>query len=772
MMRKIGILVLLICTALPVMAQKGGKVTISGNVKTSDGKPAEFITVQLEKTVYGGISDANGHFEFTAPAGSYTMVVQSVTAHRQEFPVTIESGRENCFPDIEIRENVNQLEQIVVTGQFSPQSMRNSLYKVRSITSESIARKTPTNIESLLNTEIGIRMGNDMALGETSFELMGMSGTNIKILLNGIPMIDRGDEQSSLSQIDINSVERIEIVEGPMSVVYGTDALAGVINIITKKGTDSAEESTWRVGARIQEETVGEEYQFFSGRGLHNESVDLGYTHKNGFFVNGGYTRNDYGGWQGDMTGRAKRWHPKDQSMANGTVGYHRRNLNVWYRLDFLDEKIFGPENPSNPKNPDEVRDKDYLSKRYTHQMQADWTLGTRLTLNAALSYQDYQRRTRTTATDRATGEQWLTDGESEQDLTAYKSWVARVTAAWTVAPKLSLQPGVEYQWTQGSGDRIGGTPKISYMAWFLSAEYKPWEWMSIRPGVRSFVFADYDTPAMIPSLLTKFNLTKNLDFRLSYAYGFRTPNIQELYFSYHNTNHDIDGNPDLKAEYSHNVTGSFTWRILHNERIRLTTSLSGFYNDFKDRITLTENAEIPNFYTYYNADRYKTVGGSLENSLVWGGLRANVNFSLIGRYNRYSESDEDLSRFRYSPEVSVNISYNIRRSGTDFSFFYKYTGARKEYYYREYTTEDNQKQSEVYLRGLPGYHTGEIIVTQKITPYLSVNAGVKNLFDLTSLQTTGDSSNDTPSTSYLGCGRSWSVGLKLLLNGKFKKSK
>lgn len=242
MMRKIGILVLLICTALPVMAQKGGKVTISGNVKTSDGKPAEFITVQLEKTVYGGISDANGHFEFTAPAGSYTMVVQSVTAHRQEFPVTIESGRENCFPDIEIRENVNQLEQIVVTGQFSPQSMRNSLYKVRSITSESIARKTPTNIESLLNTEIGIRMGNDMALGETSFELMGMSGTNIKILLNGIPMIDRGDEQSSLSQIDINSVERIEIVEGPMSVVYGTDALAGVINIITKKGTDSAEE--------------------------------------------------------------------------------------------------------------------------------------------------------------------------------------------------------------------------------------------------------------------------------------------------------------------------------------------------------------------------------------------------------------------------------------------------------------------------------------------------------------------------------------------------
>ena len=70
----------------------------------------------------------------------------------------------------------------------------------------------------------------------------------------------------------------------------------------------------------------------------------------------------------------------------------------------------------------------------------------------------------------------------------------------------------------------------------------------------------------------------------------------------------------------------------------------------------------------------------------------------------------------------------------------------------------------------MPSYHTGEIIVSQKITPYLSLNAGVKNLFDLTSVQTVGDSVNDTPSTSYLGCGRSWSFGLKLLLNGKFKK--
>lgn len=771
MIRNFWIFTLLaMCTAFTASGQKYAKTVVSGNIRTADGSPAQFITVLLKNTTYGATSGADGRFEFWAPAGEYTLVAQSITAHRSEFPVKLEAGRRNEFPDIGIQENVGQMEEIVVTGQFSPQSMRNSLYKVRSINSDQIARKTPTSVESLLSTEIGIRMSNDMALGETSFELMGMSGTNIKILMNGIPMIDRGDKQSSLSQVDVNSIERIEIVEGPMSVVYGTDALAGVINIITKKGSDDAAESTWRVGARIQEESAGREYGFFSGGGLHNESVDLGYNHKSGFYVNGGYTRNDYGGWTGDLTGREKRWHPKDQSLANGTVGYHGKNANIWYRIDFLDETVFGPENGSDPKNPDQVKDKDFLSKRYTHQLQADWKLGNRLNLNAALSYQDYDRCTRTAFTDLSSGEKWLSDGESEQDTTTYKAWMARVTAAWTVTPKLSFQPGVEYQWTQGSGNRIGGAPEISYMAWFLSAEYKPWEWMSLRPGVRSFFFADYDTPAAIPSLLTKFNLSPHLDLRLSYAYGFRTPNIQELYFSYHNTNHDIDGNPDLKAEYSHNVTGSLTWRILHNERIRLTSSLSGFYNDFKDKIGLTENAGIPGFYTYYNIDRYKTVGGSLENSLVWGGLRASLNLSLIGRYNRYSDDFKDTDRFRYSPEVSVSVNYHIERSGTDINLFYKYTGARKEYYYHEITDADGQKQTEIYLRGLPGYHTGEIIVTQRITPYLSLNAGVKNLFDLTSIQTVGTSAYDTPSVSYLGCGRSWSIGLKLMLNGKFRK--
>jgi outer membrane receptor for ferrienterochelin and colicins len=150
-----------------------------------------------------------------------------------------------------------ELKEVVVTGQFEPQSLRKSVYQVRTINSEIIKTRSAVNVQSILSTELGIRFSNDGVLGTADISLMGMSGQNVKVLLDGVPLLDRGATKESLNQIDINTIERIEIVEGPMSVVYGSDALAGVINIITKKAIE--EEPDFSVEARILEETSGDE---------------------------------------------------------------------------------------------------------------------------------------------------------------------------------------------------------------------------------------------------------------------------------------------------------------------------------------------------------------------------------------------------------------------------------------------------------------------------------------------------------------------------------
>lgn len=212
-----------------------GNGKITGKITTADGHPAESITIGLLGTTIGGVTDQTGSFSLEAPAGEYTMVVYSMACHKKQIEINIVEDSENHIPDISVIENKVNLDEIVVTGQFSPQSVRNSVYKVKVINQTQIEAKGATTIQSILNTEVGIRMSNDMALGETDFEFMGMSGNNVKVLIDGVPMLDRLDKKQSLSQIDINQVERIEIIEGPMSVIYGSDALAGVINIITKK---------------------------------------------------------------------------------------------------------------------------------------------------------------------------------------------------------------------------------------------------------------------------------------------------------------------------------------------------------------------------------------------------------------------------------------------------------------------------------------------------------------------------------------------------------
>ena len=77
MLKNIFITILLICSVSGVWGQKSVKVKVSGNVITTDGVPAEFINIQLKNTFYGGTSDGKGYFEFMAPAGQYTMIVQS-----------------------------------------------------------------------------------------------------------------------------------------------------------------------------------------------------------------------------------------------------------------------------------------------------------------------------------------------------------------------------------------------------------------------------------------------------------------------------------------------------------------------------------------------------------------------------------------------------------------------------------------------------------------------------------------------------------------------
>lgn len=644
------------------------------------------------------------------------------------------------------------LEEVTVsTGQYVPQSLKKSVYKIKVITAEQIKARAALNLTQVLNMEPGIRFSNDNTLGVSDIQLMGMAGRSIKILLDGVPVADRNDTRESLNQIDIETIERIEIVEGPMSVIYGSDALAGVINLITKKNKNTR----FSVGARVQEETVGDEYSFLGNKGSHLQSVNASVS-KNKIFANGAFTHNDFRGYGGSY-GRNKSWKPKEQWLGNITVGHRGEKNTVYYRLDGLDENIAakGTINMDTYK----AFDQQFITRRWMHQVQDDWHISPRFHLNSAASYTNYNRRTRSTRHDFTNDTDELTTGLGEQDTAVFTTLFFRSQAHYKVNEKLSLQPGIEYNHNAASGARIEGSPVINDFALFVSAEWRPIERINIRPGFRMVKNSLYDAPPLVPALNAKIGLRDNIDLRLSYAQGYRAPALRELYFDFIDANHTILGNKNLEAETSNSVNAALSWR--YGTELRSTFTFSSFYNVFNNLIDYGVDANDASITRIMNVDRFKTTGASFEQLFLYKQWQLSIGALYIGRYNRLSSENNlslEVPRFNWSPEANASLYYNWTKAQATLALMYKYTGAKPTWQYINSTSSN-----EVKLTELSSFSWADFTATKILLQHITLQAGVKNIFDIKNVNNTspGDGVHSGGGASTpIGYGRSYFLGI------------
>ncbi|HRJ30397.1 MAG TPA: TonB-dependent receptor [Cyclobacteriaceae bacterium] len=648
---------------------------------------------------------------------------------------------------LELEPNLTQLAEVVVTGQFEPQSAKQSVYRVRTISMERIQATGATRLQDVLNTELNIRFSQDLALGGSNLSLQGLSGQNVKVLIDGVPMVGRqgtGNE-ININQVNVNSIDRIEIVEGPMAVIYGADALAGVINIITKK----PESGKWSGSVKLHEETVGTEYGV--KQGIHNHSASMGYR-KNSFYTLGDFTHNYFGGWQGSAEDRDKEWHPKTQWLASGLAGHKTDKLDVYYRLDFLNENIYNPGLFSGI----EAIDQNYITKRFMHQVQGTYTLSDRLRYSGAISYTDYRRKIQTVTVNKNTGDVRLALDPSLQDLTQFDGLTLRGTFLYKISDAISLQPGYDLNHESGSGGRLTeGISSMGDYAFFVSAEVKPNTWLSFRPGVRMVKNTAYDAPPFIPSINAKIQLTEKHDLRLSYGRGFRAPSIRELYFYFFDASHAIEGNPDLQAELSHSFNASWNarWTVKHD--IKFSTVVTGFYNTVENMIGFGAKPGNANVTTYLNIDEFKSAGYTWLNTLVYKKLELGVGFGYTGRYNQLIETSEAPADFLWSPEINGSATYAFTTIGASVSLYYKYTG-RTPFLATDVTGLIELNETE-------GFHWADLSVQKSLYKKFNVSTGVRNLFDVTrinNMAANGGPVHGGGLTRPVGYGRSYFISL------------
>lgn len=745
MLKSFQCFLILLLASARLLAQQNG--VASGKVLTQDGKPAPGVTVTVSPSGYATTTADNGAYRLSLKAGTYQISFTAVGNTAETTTLTIAAGEKKRVQGVTLKITSVQLKDVVVTGQYAPQSLKSSVYLVRTVTNEQIRLQNPTKVEDVLAQQLGFRFNNDQTLGTANVVMDGMAGQRVKILVDGVPLLDRLETRESLNQIDINNIDHIEFIDGPMSVNYGSDALAGVINLITKKPVGDR----FDVSGKVQEETAGKNYSAFSGSGNHLESLGLNWGH-GPWEVGGNFTRNFF-------DGHVQGWMPKDQYLGNGVIGYRTNNFHIWYRLDAENETLRS-ELSFNPNTNIET-DAHYITNRWMHTVQADYVASDRLSFNSAASYTDYSRRTQTTTLNTETGDLRLTTGAGEQDKSIFDTKFFKTTAQYRVIDQLLLQPGVEINLTGSSGARMLGSPTINDYAFFISGEWKPLSFLSLRPGVRFDHNSVYDAPPAIPAFNAKITLSKTVDFRLGYARGFRAPSLSELYFDFHDASHNIDGNPNLKAEFSNSFDGSFSFQPAMPGEVKWKSSLSGFFNQFSNLITYGYLSSGDQNLTYINIDKAKTAGGNFDNTIYYQNLEARIGFAYTGLYSVLDDNPTATVHYTWYPEVSSTLMYHFKHLKGDVSLFYKYNGTLPTY------EVDPNDASVIHLAKRSAYSLADLTLNKQLHQ-LTFSGGIRNLFNVTNVNNTSldvGGAHSTGGPVPLGYGRSYFLGLSFLFS-------
>jgi outer membrane receptor for ferrienterochelin and colicins len=519
---------------------------------------------------------------------------------------------------------MQKLHEVVVTGQYSANSPEKAVQKIKVIDRVKIDAMSAQNLRDVLTNEMNVRLSQDNILG-SSMSMQGVSGQNVKILIDGVPVIGRQDGNIDLAQINLGNIERIEIIEGPMSVNYGTNALAGTINLITRKNQKNLIE--------------GKLTSYYESIGTYNLYIRGGIHHKkHTFSLSGG--RNDFDGWSnGDKvsldfspriadSSRFMQWKPRGQYMAGMQYEYKMGKTTLNYKADYFREKITNRGMPMQPYG-ESAFDDYYRTTRIDNAFFLNTSLSRNRNINFLVAYNIYTRTKNTYYNDLTTLNSTLSTGDGDQDTSTFHSINSRGTySAGPAGSKISYETGYDINVENGSGMRIKNKiQQIADYAAYASAEYKPIEALTIRPGLRYAYNTAFSAP-LVPSLNLRYKLTGNITLRGAYAKGFRAPSLKEMYFYFVDINHNIKGNEALKAEYSDNYSLSAVY-MKSKGRYSCRLEASAFYNDIRDMITLAFLSGTE--YSYVNIGTYKTKGLQLNGELGVSDLKMAAGRQLCG---------------------------------------------------------------------------------------------------------------------------------------------
>jgi outer membrane receptor for ferrienterochelin and colicins len=237
----------------------------------------------------------------------------------------------------------------------------------------------------------------------------------------------------------------------------------------------------------------------------------------------------------------------------------------------------------------------------------------------------------------------------------------------------------------------------------------------------------NYNAP-LVYALSAKWNIVEPLNLRFSYSRGFRAPSIKELYLVFVDVNHNVLGNPDLKAENSNNFNLNLNW-AKEQRKVAWSMDVTGFYNFIENVILLAQTGSSLE-YSYQNVSRYKSAGVQLGCSYsVYPGFKLQIGFAETGITGSV-DADSAYQPFKWSTEVTVSPSYRFIKPDLTLSVYYKYSGSAPQLLFDE---------ESLNWQWVAAYNTMDFTASKGFwNSRFRLSAGVKNIFNTTTIPSTG----------------------------------
>lgn len=676
-----------------------GKVTLGNDYATVPG-----VTIHLMDKKLRFSTDENGTYVIpNLTKGLYSIEVVQI-GYKRKFVEDIPVGdNDEQIIDVHLEESPFLLNEVVVTGTFQKHLFKETPVITEVISSKDLQKSGSSEISEVLRTQTGIEIGT--GIGQTqNVSLQGLRSHQVLVLVDGERVSGKVDDALDINQIPVQSIERIEIVKGPMSSMYGSDAIGGVINIITKE----ARNGVTFIDAAVTGGSNGrQDYNLSLTHGMQDP---FGERSSLNFLLSGGL--NKYFGIDYDETDFLSEMPEFDRKnlsfkIAGNSTDRFKFDLKADYYQDELEWLAGGDQF---------VHFIDFAdNKKYSLVGSGQYTFGGATIVKVSGNY---------STNDHGSSEKTGAGYVVRSSIATEQIQTARVQLTTIPYNTSTVTVGVETNDEQVTSQRVlDGRKRIANNILYGEDEWAIGDF-TFNAGARYSNHSRFGN-FFAPRFSTLFRPTEQLTLRASYGRGFRSPSINELFLDFNHVSigYTVQGNQLLQPESSHGYNVGFDYA--RDELVWFR--INGYYNDVTNLINYYYVTVSPVVFSYRNISSATAKGFDVDIDMN----PVSIVHAAVG-YNFNETTDEKGNLLPFHSKHTVNSKLTIDIPPIDGSIFVRYR------WYDKQPVVDEQTNTAAYggetvtptYYYTPAYSIFDFNCTGRIFALLDITAGINNVFN------------------------------------------